>query len=500
MGIIFRQSIKGTVVHYIGAVIGLITTLFLQAKFLSKEEIGLMKVLYDSALLICSLAMLGTTSSAIRFFPFFKNADNKDNGFFFYLLILPAIGALIFIPLIILLKNVIIDFFIEKSALYVEYFNWIIPLILFLMYWTLFETYSNIKMRIAVPKLIREVGVRILLLAIYLAYGLKLLTLTQLVTCAISVYAIALIATFVYIRRFNSITLKHNNKFISKELGTKILKYTGFLILTAITTNILGQGQLDSFMISSMKGLEFTGVYTIAINIAAMVEMPTRSITAISSPIAADALKNDNFGKANDLYKTVSIHQLITSSIIFLFIWINIDNIFAIIPNGETFSAGKWVVLFLGLSKIIAAMLNFGGILISYSRYYYWSLFFSSFILLAGIGANILLIPRFGITGASLATLTACILSYSVQQWIVLKKVKGNPYTVNTLKQIVLILALIGINYLLPIFTANPFVDAAYRSIIIGILTLFCLYKLKISTQINHIIDKSWEKTKTFIR
>ncbi|MDR3287095.1 MAG: lipopolysaccharide biosynthesis protein, partial [Prevotellaceae bacterium] len=171
MGIIFRQSIKGIIVHYIGAIIGMVTLLYIQPRFLTTEEIGLMKVLYESGLLICALALFGTPSSAIRFFPYFKNNKNKDNGFFFYLLLLPAIGIIIFIPIILALKNVIIGFFAEKSALYVEYFNWVIPLILFLMYWAVFETYSNIKMRIAVPKLIREVVVRILLLTLFVLYG-----------------------------------------------------------------------------------------------------------------------------------------------------------------------------------------------------------------------------------------------------------------------------------------------------------------------------------------
>ncbi|MDR2065104.1 MAG: oligosaccharide flippase family protein [Prevotellaceae bacterium] len=497
MGIIFRQSIKGTVVHWVGAFIGMITMLYIQPTFLKTEEIGLMKVLYESGLLICTFALLGTPSSAIRFFPYFKNSKNRDNGFFFYLLMLPTVGAVIFIPLVIFLKDVIIDFFAEKSALYVEYFNWIIPLILFLIYWITFESYSNVKMRIAMPKLIREIGVRIMLLSIYILYGFKLLTLTELVTCAISVYAVAMICTFFYIRRFDSITLNHDRKFIDKPLQNKILKYTGFLFLAAVSGNILNQ--LDIFMLASLKGLDTTGVYTILIYIVAMIDMPSRAITAISSPIAADSLKNDDFEKANKLYKEVSLHQLLSGSIIFMFIWINLDNIFAIIPNGETFAPGKWVVLFLGIAKIITMTLNFGGILVSYSRYYYWSLFFSFLIFGTGIAANLLLIPVLGMTGASLATLTACILSYSTQQWIVLKKVKGNPYTINTIKQIALILVLVGTNSLLPDWSQNPFIDAAYRSIIIGILTITMLYKLKISAPINRIIDKSMEKLKTFI-
>ncbi|MDR2651850.1 MAG: polysaccharide biosynthesis protein [Prevotellaceae bacterium] len=498
MGIIFRQSIKGTIVHWIGAVIGMVTMLYVQPYFLKTEEIGLMKVLYESGLLICGFALLGAPTSTIRFFPYFKNNKNKDNGFFFYLLALPATGAIIFIPLVILLKPIIIDFFASKSALYVEYFNWVIPLILFLIYWVTFEAYSNVKMRIAVPKLIREIGVRILLLTIYVLYGFKLLTLTELVTCAISVYAIAMITTFFYIRRFDAITLKHDRKFIDKPLQNKILKYTGFLFLAAVSGNILNQ--LDVFMLASLKGLDTTGVYTILIYIVAMIDMPSRAITAISSPIAADSLKNDDFEKANKLYKEVSLHQLISGSIFFVFIWINLDNIFAIIPNGETFAPGKWVVLFLGIAKIITMTLNFGGVLISYSRYYYWTLFFSFVIFGTGIAANLLLIPILGMTGAALASLMACILSYSAQQWIVLKKVKGNPYTINTIKQVALILGLVGINFLLPDWSHNPFIDAAYRSIIIGTLTVISLYKLKISMTINKIVDKSIEKIKAFIK
>ena len=492
MGIIFRQSIKGTIVHYFGAMIGMITVLFIQTQFLSKEEIGLMKVLYDAGLLVSTLALLGTPSSAMRFFPYFKNDKNKDNGFFFYLLFVPAIGAVIFIPLFVLLKGVIVDFFNER--LFEQYYSWVIPLILFLMYWSTFETYSNIKMRIAVPKLFREVGVRVLLLTIYVLYGFNFLTLTQLVTCAISVYGIVMIATLIYIRQFRAITVKHDIKYIDKELRTKIFRYTGFLLLTSLSTNILAQ--LDTFMVASIKGLYYTGIYTIVMFIASVIDMPARSISAISAPIAADALKNNNFEKANALYKDVSLHQLIASSLIFVCIWVNIDNIFAIIPNGESFAEGKWVVLFLGISRVINSTLNFGGILISFSRYYYWSLFFAFFICILGITTNLLLIPILGITGAALATLISCILSISVQQWIVLKKVKGNPYTVNTLKQVILILTLIGVSYLLPRWSYNPYIDIMYRTAIIGALSMFFIYKFKISKQICNIIDKSWEKVK----
>jgi len=197
------------------------------------------------------------------------------------------------------------------------------------------------------------------------------------------------------------------------------------------------------------------------------------------------------------LYKKVSLHQLIAGGLIFMLIWINIDNIFAIIPNGDYYAVGKWVVFFIALSRILSVTFNFGDTLISYSKYYYWTLFFTVFITMTGIASNLLLIPIMDITGAALATFITYILAYTVQQWIVLWKIKGNPFSKGIFIFIILILILFGINYLLPKWSPNPFVDGIYRTSIIGVITLISVYKLKISEEITNIFNKILHKNHT---
>ncbi len=486
MGIVIRQSIKATIVNYIGAFIGFVTTMFVVTKFLKPEEIGLTKVLYEAAFFIAGLAQLGTSASAMRFFPYFKDPERKHHGFFFYLMLMPAVGAVIFLGLFFLLKEPIIDFFARKSPLFVEYSSWVVPLALFLLFWSVLEVYSNLLMRIVVPKFIREIGVRVMLLALYMLYAFRLLDLTGLVMGFVCVYGIAMWCTFMYVSHIGTISMKHNFAFIDRDLRKKILHYTLFLIVGALGGNIVAQ--LDLFMVSSEMGLDYAGVYTVAFYMAAVIEMPARSILSISSPLAATALKEGDFVKANELYKKVSLHQLIAGSSLFLIIWINIDNIFAIIPNGGVYEAGKWVVFFIGLSKLVAITLNFGGTLISFSRYYYWGLYFTFFLTALTIYTNYLLIPRLGITGAAVASFITCLISYSWQQWIVLKKVKGNPYDVAMLKQIGVVMLLFGVNCFLPRWTANPVVDGCYRTLIIGILWFGLVYYLRISSEINRLI------------
>lgn len=486
MGIVIRQSIKATVVNYIGAFLGFITTMFVVTRFLRPEEIGLTKVIYEVAFLFASLAQLGTSASAMRFFPYFRNPEKKNNGFFFYLLLMPAIGSVVFLFLYYLFRQPVTDFFAKNSALFVDYYSWVGTLIVFLVFWMIFETYSNLLMRIVVPKLIREIGVRLMLVTVYLLYAFHYLSLSGLVSGYIAVYGVAMLLTLLYVSRIGTLSVKHDFSFIDKPLRIKILKYTLFLIAGTLGGTIVSQ--LDVFMVSSQMGLSYTGIYTIAFYMAAVIEIPARSITSIASPIAAVALKEGDLYTANELYKKVALHQLIAGSTLFLFIWINIDNIFAVIPNGEIYAAGKWVVLFIALAKLVTVTLTFGGNLISFSRYYYWELYFTFFLVALTIYTNRLLIPLWGMSGAALATFITCVLAYSWRQWIVLKKVKGNPYSSGIFKQIGVILFLLGVDYLLPRWTENPIADGCYRTFIIGILLLGLLYYLRISPEINRLI------------
>ncbi len=486
MGVIIRQSIKATLFNYMGAFIGFLTTFFILTKFLQPEVIGLTKVMYEVAALVAGFAQLGTSASAMRFFPYFKNSGNGHNGFFFYLMLMPAIGSAFFIGIFLLLKSQIIDFFIDKSALLVEYYYWIIPLILFLTFGTVIETYANILMKIVVPKFIKEIGIRVMLLAVYFCYALGWLSLTGLVTGFVLVYGCAMFAYLYYDSTITSLSFRHDNAFIDKKLRRDIMRYTLVLIVGAIGGNIIPQ--LDIFMVSSNMGLEYAGIYTIAMYMGSVIELPSRSISAISKPLAASALKEGDLGRANQLYRQVALHQLMASSTLFLLIWINIDNIFDILPNGTIYETGKWVVFFIAMARILATTLEFGGTLIAFSKYYYWGLYITFFLTALTIFTNSVFIPRWGISGAAMATFLTCIVSYSFQQWIVLRKVKGNPYCIGILKQILLVGALFVVNEFLPRWSDNPFVDGIYRTLPIGMCWIVATYFLCTSESVNGLI------------
>ena len=491
MGIIIRQSIKGTIVTYIGAFIGFLTTFFILTKFLTPEEIGLTRVLFEAASLLSSFALLGVSSSAIRFFPYFKSEDGNNNGFFFYLLLLPFIGSIVFISLYYFLREPITDLFIKNSELFVYYFDWVPPFMIFLLYWAVFEVYSILLMRIAVPKLIREIILRLLLVVAYLLYAFDVLDMNGFVACYISVYAISMMLAFLYVSKIGSISLKHNYSFISTDLRKQICSYTMVWMIGALGSNIVSR--LDLFMVGSQLGLDYAGIYSIAFYMVAVIEIPSRSIATISSPIASSALKDGDIHAVTQLYRKVSLHQLMVGGFVFLLIWINIDNIFALIPNGEVYSQGKWVVFFLALGKLIEVTLNFGNNLISYSRYYYWGLYFTFFITGIAISLNNWLIPMLGVTGAGVATTLTCLISFSAQQWLVQVKIKTNPISLKLVKLIGLFILVFGVNMLLPKYHV-VIIDGIYRTVIVSLCLCSLIYMLNISEEVNILVNRFIKK------
>lgn len=490
MGIVIRQSLKGTFVNYVGVVLGVFVQLYVVTKYLDPSVIGLTKVIYEVAFLCTGFALLGSNSSSMRFFPYFKDEKSGNHGFLFYYLLLPTIGCILFGSLYCLLREPIVAFFGgDNATAFRDNFYWAVPLMVVLTFWIFFENYANINMRIAVPKAVREVGMRLLLLGGYLLYAFGYVGITGLMLYFVCAYGACMVMTGAYALHVGTRTLRHDWSFITPEIRSTFLHYTAFLIVAGLGNNIMAQ--LDLFMLSAERGMYSGGIYAIVLYMAAFIEMPSRSITPISTPLAAAALKRGDVAEATNLYRQVSIHQLMASSILLLLVWVNLDNIFAIIPNGEKYAVGRWAILFLGLSKILYSTLNFGNILVQYSRYYYWTLYLTFFLTALTIGTNKLFIPIWGISGAALATLLTSIISYSYQQYIVQRKLHTNPFTWATLRQVAVVGLLWLADFLIPSLTAvSPWLDGVVRSLVLILLAVPLLYCFRVSPQVTALIGQ----------
>ena len=491
MGVIAKQSIKGTIVTYLGVAVGFLTTFFVITRFLPAEEIGLARVLIDAATLFIGLAQLGTNTSILRFYPYFKSAEREEHGFFFWTIVVPMLGFLLVALLFMICYMPLSHWFGEKSPLFVNYYYLVLPLAFFMLYQTVFETNANVRMHIVVPRAVRELLTRVGLLVVYLLYAFDVLTMDGFVWSLIGVYALAALCNAVYLFSLGGVSLKPDFAYLrhNRPIVRKYLLYTAFLILSAVVSVLAPT--LSSFFITAQMGLNYTGIFAIATYMAVMVSIPYRSLTAIASPQMSMAIKNDNRAEAGTLLAQVSGNLLLIGGLILAVIWVNIDVIFAILPNGATYAVARRTVLLLGLGQLFVATLQFALTTLSYSRFYPLSLLFSFVLTALALVLNNLFIPRWGMDGAALATLIADV-SYYALAVIAVRLILGcRILTRRHVLTILLLVLLFAANRLcvqyMPV--TNIWLSGLLRSLLI-VIAAWGAYRLKLSPEINEVLHR----------
>ncbi len=497
MGVIAKQSIQGTIATYIGAGISIITTFFVMTRFLTAEEIGLQRVLVDVGTAFIGLAQLGTSSSIIRFYPYFRTEDRRDHGFFFWTLLIPLIGFIIVALLFWLLRDPIASKFQEKSALFVNYYFYILPLAFFMLYQTVFETNSNVRMRIVFPRTVREVIIRLLLLVQYLLYAFHIISLDGFVISLCAIYGIAALLNLIYLFATGNVSLRPDILFLkeNQQLIRRYLFYTGFLILSALAT--VFAPVISGLFVASKIGLDYGGIFTIAVNMAALVCIPSRSMNAIVSPEISQSFKTDDKEQLSQLLKQVSSTLFFIGCLLMLIIWVNIDLIFYILPNGEIYATARETVLLLSVGQILVAAFTIATYAINYSRFYYFSLICSALLTICLVVLNKMFIPTLGINGAALANCLSYLLFFLLVLAVVRIFLHTTPLSVSHLKSLLLTVIVFAINEtIMHIFPEmNIWLSSILRSLVLigGFATVAWYWNIspEIKSYIRNMFRKS---------
>ena len=492
MGVIAKQSIRGTIVTYLGIGVGIITTFFVLTRFLTAEEIGLARVLIDAATLFIGLAQLGTTNSIIRFYPYFKDKES-DHGFFFWALAVPFVGFVLFALVYWACRVPLGAWFGEKSPLFVEYYYFVLPIAFFMLYQTIAESTCNVLMRIVLPRAVRELVVRVGLLALYLLYAFRVLSLDGLVIGLCCNYAVAALIDLSYFFSLQPIRLRPDWGFLraNRPLVRRYLVYTAFLIVSAVTSTLAPT--LSSFFVTAKMGLDSTGIFAIATYMAVMVSVPYRSVTAIASPQLARAIKEQNREECSTLIQQVTGNLLLIGGFILLVIWVNIDLIYHILPNGTTYSSARSVVFVLGVSQLILATFTICLTALNYSRFYAFNLLYSLLLTVSAIVLNNYLIPRYGMDGAAWSNL----LSYGLYFTLIVITLRLTCHVRivhrKWLYTLLLLLTLIALNTLWQIYLpiANIWIDSLVRSVVLLGGGAYIAYRAKLSPEINDALLRS---------
>lgn len=480
MGIVISQSFKNTISTYLGFGIGALNTLFLYTYFISDLYYGLVAFILSTANIIMPLMAFGAHNTIVKFYTAFKT-KNSLNSFLTLMLFLPLGMIIPFWLLGCVTYETIGELLSQKNTIVKDYVWYIFVTAVAMAYFEVFFAWSKTQMQTVFGNFMKEVfhrvGVMLLLFAVYF----KWIDVEQFVVGVVWVYIIRMIIMKLYAFAIKFPVLKFNKI----EGLSAIIKYAALIIIAgSIATIIL---DIDSFMLGMYISIEEVAYYGVAIYIATVIVVPSRSMQQILQPLTAKYLNEKNKTALTDLYLRSSQTLFIIGGFIFVIIMVNINTLYLLIP--EKFSGGLLVVFLVGIAKLYDCVMGCNNVVLFNSDYYRVVLLFGVLLTVLTVFLNMLFIPKFGINGSAFATFLAISVYNSIKIYFVKIKFNMMPFNKDSAKVLLLIFTSVLLFYFWD-FPFHPIISIAFKSMLVTVVYVITILKLNVSDDISLIITK----------
>lgn len=498
MGIIQRQSIKNSILNYLGAGIGAISTFLVYP--LAIEVHGMLNFLKVTAMLCIPLANLGVQTLVVRFFPQFKDPENDHNGFLVFLLLVTAALFLLFLIILQFFGPEISDYYLQQreksdSSLIPTYLWYVVPLTFLLIIINILIAYTSNFHRIVVPALVYDFLMKVVGPSLILLYYFQYIQLDLLVNIYLFTHVVVVGLLLFYLARLGELRVVWPSKAVWQS-WKPMASYAIYSLLGSLGAVLATQ--LDTFMVGTLKTDFDTGVYANSILITAAIAIPQRAIFGITAPLIATYWQNNDLANIKETYQKAAINLLLVGAILFILLNTNLQDLCALVPeeNAAKILAGQTVIFLIGLSIVIDMATSINGHIIYYSKYYRVSFYMILVLGLLNIALNLYFIPKFGIAGAAASTLIS-LLGYNIAKVAYVYFRMGiQPFTGKTLLLLGILALTAALAYFIP-ETPYPLLNLLYRIGLTLSLYAFLIYRFSVSPEANQTVDQVWEKIRS---
>lgn len=484
MGVIRRQSIQTSILSYLGVGLGYINVVLLFPSFFEPEQFGLTRVLIAVVGVAAQFSLFGMTNAIIRFFPRFKEGDEeKHHGMLGLALLSGLIGVAVVSGILLLARPWVVEYYQEKSALFVSFYSLLFPYLLFEVCYQIFTSYTRALYHAVVNVFFKEVFLRATATILIFLFHFGILDFELFMLMFIGQYGLMAMGIGVYLLFIGNLNLKVDWSFLTSDLKKELMSYSAFTLLSSVSALFLMN--IDVIMISSMIGLDQTAFYAVAFYIVALINIPRNALSNIAIPVVSDAWKKNDRDTIQKIYSKTSINQLLIGTLLFIGIWANEANIFKILP--AEYAGGKWVLFFVGLARLADVGFGVNGGIITTSSMYKFDTYANLVLVILTVVLNLIFIPLYGITGAAIATAISLFL-FNCSKYLLLKiKFNFGPFSWRSMATLVLGAGAYGISSFLPA-QSSFILDIVTRSAIITAVFVPIALRLNLSEDLGQFI------------
>lgn len=473
MGKVKHQAYKNSLSIYLGTGLGYLNIMVLFTNFFSQEQFGLIRLLLSVSSLLAVIALLSLPGIIIKYLHYFKDENKGNHGFLFFSLSVAIFGLLIVTGLFFIFKQQILHAYKKEASLFVENYFYLFPLLIFQVFHLVFASYLRAFFKTVLPLFLKEVGIRLVILLVIIGYIYNLYNFQIFTTFYCITYGLPIIILVYHIWSIGELYLKPDFAVFKSPLFKEIKSFGIYSILNRFSGQL--NRRLDIIMLGAMTGLTSVSLYTIAFYLGELIRVSIRGLSFVSQPFIAEAFYKGDYVTIDRIYKKSSINQLLVGALVFVLIWINVEDILYIIQ--PKYLDAKNVTLFIGIAKLTQVSMGVKNQIIINSSYYRYNLLFMVFTAFFTIITNLIFIPLYGIMGAALATALSVLLNSIIVVSFIKYKMNMQPLSTNTLY--ILFIAttvfLVG-NYLPDIYVGNlslkieKLLNTGYKSLVIILL------------------------------
>ncbi|MFN4973678.1 MAG: lipopolysaccharide biosynthesis protein [Bacteroidota bacterium] len=442
MGNIRKQTIVSSLLVYLGFGVGALNMwlYMLESGPFSLEEFGLTRIFFDYAQNMLAFGALGVIPVIYKFYPYYKdNLPRERIDIMTWVMINALIGIIFIFILSWLFQSYFVRLYSAKSALVLDYYSWMIPFSIGMLFFSVLEGFSWAVGKSVLSNFLKETLLRIITFFLIVAVYLRWISYTTFIQLFSLLYLIIFLVLLVQLIRENklhfSFTISRvTKKFWKKMLGMQLLTYGGTCIASIAAT-------IDVFIIAGFQDLKAVGIFVFAQYAANLIQVPLRSIQAVSAGILSQAWKDKNLKEIDRIYRRSCINLLLLALFVFGNLWLNVKEAIEVFHIQNAYAEGLTVIFVLGMVRIIDAGTGLNALVINTSTFWKFD-FYSGVVLLAfRLPLTYFLIRQYGILGSAIAELIAYGVYNFIRFEFLRRKFHMQPFDIKTLFALLLAVA-----------------------------------------------------------
>ncbi len=483
-----RQSLISSAVIYAGFCVGLLNIyLFTKQGVFEREQFGLYNAFIAIAMIMSAFSALAMPAYLSKFYPYYQaHRPDRKNEQFTLALLVSLVGFGIVALLGWLGKGLVIQKYGTNAPDLITHYGWLFPLGFGLTLFSLLEVWAWNHQRSILTNLLKELIWRLYVTILIGAYQFGWIEFPVFVRAFSLSYLLISLIMLAYLMGTGKLYFHLEISRLTHRLRKMIFKLCLFIFfgMTVLQLSLV----FDSLVISSLLqgALAQLAIYSLAQNIAAVIQAPQRGLVSASIPPLSRAWKEKNMQEIQRIYQRSSINQLIFAIGILGLFSLCFQRGIELVGLDNSYQSAYPIILILGAARLVDMGTGLNTQIIQTSTRWRFELWSGICLLVVTLPATYFLTRSYGIIGTALAQLVAISIYNTIRIIFLWRKFSLFPFS----RETIIVLLLGSACYALTYVTtqglhgwAAIFIQSAFYILTYGLL----VYRLNLSPDVKPI-------------